>query len=73
MTRRRWPMTENLTPDEQRIADALESPGGPPVVEPVEETIPGMEAALDDTTLSAWANQGDAEDATNPAFREPDA
>ncbi len=66
-------MTENLTPDEQQIAAALESPGGPPVVEPVEETIPGMEAALDDTTLSAWANQGDADDPVNPAFHEPDA
>ena len=66
-------MTENLTPDEQPIAAALESPGGPPVVEPIEETIPGMEAALNDTTLSAWADQGDAEDGTNPVFHEPDA
>ncbi len=66
-------MTEDLTPDEQRLAAVLQSPGGPPVVEPIEQTIPGMEAALDDTTLSAWANQGAQQDPTNPAFHEPDA
>ncbi len=75
---RRRRMTDELTPDEQTMAAQLRR-HGEPVVESMEESVPAMEAALDDTTYDGFGGGGSAdadpdtpESVSRPAADEPD-
>ncbi len=63
---------EDLTPEERRIADALQRPAYP-AFEAVEQTPAGGEAIQDDTTLGALqgAPGNSAPDPNDPLFIEP--